>query len=575
MTPDRRIGLKLQLTNLTALVTVGIITVLATASLKVQPPVTWEILAAAAAFTVMIGVVTYRSRTLLGWIGRRLRYRRSPRDTISLYEAEGIGITWDGQRACTYIEVLPQPYAITIVSGTRESVIRALPIDQIREELVQFDIHCDAVTVVTFGHNYQRPNQAATALQATIGPTPALLYGRTFIEVAITLADSLDSIYARAGTEDIPAGISRTVKIAAERIRRRVAHDGWKTQLLTKSDLAELHTHIASQLNPALAEEHWSACGPKTMRAVAFTPGPRAWTTANYREWCRLNTHRQIHIARFDRRHGTDHAEMYVGFLTSDASSLATVTALGLRREHGQQGDILTAALPLARTVRPSAVHGKPLPAETEFPIPLAPAGIGTYIGLTPNRAQVFVNFTVGSEPFYIFGPAAMCQQLLVWLSTSGRSINITLPGDEWKEFASRIGATYRTRRDADIVLAGRDELTDAAHPNQVRLVWATTPPATAPAFAIVAGPNECLLHTPPAPGALTEPIRFRWSLAKAEEAFFTIASPQRDPAPPPTRRPLQRPTPSRRPPQQKPVAPTNPESPQPGGRHAAPTRSN
>jgi hypothetical protein len=479
---DGRLGLALRLPNLMFLFIVAIAGALTTAVLGVQPPIEWEAWAVTAAAAITIGVLTYRSRTLAGWIHRKMTYRRSPRNTIAVYEAEGAGITWDGHRACTYIEVLPQPYATTILTGTRDSVIAALPIDDIREELVQFDIHCDAVTVVTIGHNYDRPNKAATAYQASIGPTTALLYGRTFIEVGITLANST---------------------------------------------LEALHAEIAAQLNPALAQEHWSACGPKSMQAIAFTPGPGAWTTENYREWCRLNPHRQIHIVRLDRRQGADHVEMFIGLLTSDPRALNTVTALGLRREHGQQGDILTAALPLARTVRPTAVHGKALPEASPFPIPLVPGGIGTYIGQTANRSQVFVNFTTGAEPFYIFGPAAMCQQLLVWLSTSGRSIDIALPGDEWKEFATRVGVTHSSNSDADIVITSPQGLPAATHPNQVRLVWTTTAPDTPPAYALIAGPDECTLHTP------AQQIRYRWSVSSAEEAFFTLGRTQRTAAAP------------------------------------------
>lgn len=577
MKNDRRIGVELGPPNIIFLVIVGIATVLTTALLDLKPPVLWEVWAAVALVTLLIGVLTYRSRTLIGWIHRRLTVRRSPRNTIAIYEADGVGFTWDGDRAAAYIEVLPQAYATTVIGTDRETVIRALPMDDIREELVQFDIHCDAVTAVTVGYNYERPSQAATALQAAIGPVDALLYGRTFIEVGVNLADSLDSVYARRGSDDIPAGISRTVKIAAERIRRRVAHAGWNTQILAKTALKDLHADLAPQFTTALAQEHWSSCGPNSMRAIAFTPAANAWTTGNYREWCRLNTHRQVHIVRLERlRDGRDHAEMYVGFLTADPSALSTVTALGLRREHGQQGDIFTAALPLAQTVRTTAVAGKTLAEDTPFPIPLAPGGIGTFIGHTANRAQVFVNFTVGSEPFYVFGPAVMCQQLLVWLSTSGRSIDITLPGDEWKLFASRIGATYGTHRDADIIVSDNNSYTDPTHAHQVRLVWSTTAPDAAPGYAIVAGSEECILHTP------TGQIRYRWSVSTAEESFFTVARPQRrEPAkrtPVAATPSLRTETPKRpelpraseQPTRRQPPPPPRPEPPS-EGRHATP----
>lgn len=521
-----RLGLQLRLPNVLFLTIVGIGTVLGTTLVGLDQPQIW---AGIGTIAFLVNVLAYRSRTLLGWIARALIYRRSPRENAMLYSAENTGITWDGERASTYIEILPQPYETTVMRSDTEGPTRVIPVDYIREELTQFDIHCEAVTIITIGHKYDKPTQLATTYHAAIGPIPALLYGRTIVEVTVALNGSIDSIYARRGNDGVAAGLSRTVSIAAERIRRRVTRTGWKAKLLTENEVAELHAQISATLTPALSDEHWTSCGPSTMRAIVYTPARNAWTDENYREWCRINTFRHMQILRLDqRRHAGDHAEFYLGYLTADSSALNTAGALGLRREYGQQGDILTAALPVVRTVRPSAIRGKAL-GEGNFPLPLYAGGIGTFIGHTAARGQVFVNFTVGDEPFYLIGPGALCQQLLLRLATSGRRIDIAIPGDEWRVFAKRIGATYQQNPQADIIATTEDNLTEPEHPNQVRLIWTTSPPRTPPVYAIMAGADGCVLRIP------TGEIRYEWAVSTGEKAYFTVGTPR---APRPSPRP-------------------------------------
>ncbi|GAB4992589.1 type VII secretion protein EccE [Mycobacterium avium subsp. hominissuis] len=517
MNRDRLWGLQFRSTNLWFLAVVTMIAVLAAALVNRPGYQVIEIAAAAAAVAASLAVVTLRSRTLLGWLWKRLTFQRSPRDEIALFAAETTGHTWDGRRASVYIELLPQPYETTIIGAEQETTIRRIPVDAIREELTQFDIHCDHVTLLTLGYKYDEPSQLATVCHAAVGPVGALLYGRTVLEVSIALDRSLDSVYARQGNDGVAVGLSRTVTIAAERIRRRLSQLGWNARLLSEDDLAALQSQFSGVLIEQLDHEHWGSCGAKAMRASMFTPIRSAWTPASYREWLKLNTHRTLQILRFTRnRDGSDHAEMYVGYLDTDKSALSTVRAIGLRRQYGQQGDILTAAIPAMRTIPTSAVPGKTLSQAEEFPMPLYAAGVGTFIGLTRTRAQVFVNFTVGSEPFYVVAPAALCQQLLLRLATSGRSIDISLPGEEWQVFARRIGATHDRRPDADIVVTAQEGVTKQSHPNQVRLVWTTSEPRRID-YGIVAGPDECVLTTP------TGQTRYRWSVSNAEQNVFTL----------------------------------------------------
>lgn len=527
--------------------------------LKLSGPVAYAVYTAAALLALAVGVITYRGRTLAGWSYERGTYKNTKRVRGSLKPHEDKGITWDERRAAAYLEILPNPYEITVIGSNGPAAIRRLPIDTIREEINQFDIHCDSVDVVTTGYKYARSSQLVTAYHSSIGAVAALLWGRTFIRIAVAMdeksLDSLDSIYARQFDDGPEAGLHRTVSVATERIRRRLAEKGWIARPLGTRELAALDAQARKYLQPALDEEHWSTAGPRSMQVASFTPTASAWSTKNYQKWCTVDTYRQIQVLRLQHRRGGDHAEMFISYATADSSTLDTVTALGLAREYGQQGDIITAALPLNRTDKPTAIAGKHL-GDDAFPIDLHPGGVGVNVGQTRSKELVFVNFAgdgtelvtleEGKDPvlqflgYHVVGPAAMCQQLLARLATSGKSININLPGQAWQVFASRIGATYGPDNlDADINVADSEYAETSSgnrimprRPDQHLIVWPKTKPGIEPRYGIIAGPAESTVRT------RGQQIKFFWPpIASAEANFLTILPNQgRHSAPAPTR---------------------------------------
>lgn len=509
------IGFKTTLFNLQFL-TVAALTIwlLAVANDQATP----LILGSCAAGLLLLSGLTYRSRTIVGWIWHRLTYRRARPVNIRLYRHKQTGVTWDGRKAAAYIEILPDPYEVTVVNGNEFTPQRTIPIDEIRDELTQFDIHTHHTTIFTIGHKYDRKTSLSALAHSAIGPVDALLYGRTIIEVSVELAGSIDSVAARKGTGSDADGLNNTVTIAAERIRRRISAVGRPARLLTDTDLKSLDTALRNTLVPALLDQHWSCAGRRTMQAMSYTPESTAWTPEHYRQWCRLGEHRQIHAVRLTSGTIGDRAEMYATMISTDPTALNTNPPAGLRLEYGQQRSVLTGYVPSVRTVDPSAIPGKTLLHDQRFPIPLIPSGIGTYLGHTKNRSRVFVNFTTGAAPFYLIAPARLCQQLLMRLATSGRTIDIDSDDERWTRFAKRIGATSGTKPDADIVFTNNHAPVQQG-PTQVRLVWATSPNNVPrhPDYAIVAHPDECQLYTP---DGVT---RYIWSTTSAEEPFFTF----------------------------------------------------
>lgn len=557
MNNDNRFGIQIDTLNMWYLMILGFSAV--TAAVYARLPLL-QTAATTTAFGIITGILTFRSRTILEWAYRALTYRRGKkRGRNKLYDANGIGMSWNAtdRTTCAYIEVLPQPYEITTIAPSGSSTtIRPLPIDDIRQELTQFDINCASITVVNFGYKYVDNNQLADISRSSLGPVPALLHGRTFIEVAINMSQAYKAIRSRILGAQIPTGIRRTVRVATERVSRRIASRKWKAKVLNYEELAELDQYLGAAFAPALQQQTWSSAGPREMRAMTFTPSPEAWNTGHYRRWNQLDTPRQAQIIRLTRDRFGDRAQSFITFLTPESSDLKTVGAVGLRREYSQQSAILTAAVPSVRTVPATAVLGKRLAPREAFPYELHPGGIGTFFGYTKDRHQVFVNFTQGAtreidlqiatkpiiefDPFYIVAPAAMCQQKLLGLATSGQSIVISIDGEPWREFAHRIGATYvaphgspkqdpapedddqvaqPNQFDCDVIVTGKDNVPLPHHAGQVCIVWTTSidESQTPITYGVIAGPQECTLRSG------KEQVKFAWTVTSAEEGYFTI----------------------------------------------------
>ncbi|WP_157931579.1 type VII secretion protein EccE [Mycobacteroides abscessus] len=554
MSRDGRLGAQLSTGTGNVLVVIGIVVALVSAALHLQPPLLWAVWGGAAAIALLFWVLTYRSRTIMGWIGKRLSFKRQwvwkrlrfvrrSRDRGAVEDSRtgsGAGVVWDGTGDSIFLELTTDPYEVTQIETTKASSARPIPVDAIREELIQGDIHCDAVTVLDYGHKEAEANQLAAINHAVVGPAPALFYGRTIVQVSVDMQRSFGSVARRSGADrSTPYGMDRTVSLAAERITRRIAHSGWRVSLMTSKQVTEFDNELGDLLNLPLKGEGWRSCKGPDLQAVAFTPTKSAWTQSNYDEWRQVGSHRQIHITRFTTDGDKDHVEMYLVYLTADRSALKLAEAIGLRREFGQQGDILTAAMPLARTVRTTAVPGKTFTRGQDFPIKRHGCGVGTYLGETQTGARLFANFTTGhynaasaeDEPFYIVAPAALCQHLVVRLGSSGRSIDIRIPGDPWKKFAAQLAAvganiTYQQRPDADIIVTSTTSPGRVVRPGQVRLMWAQNKPARFK-YAIFYAPPLCILQVN------GRQYRYKWSVSHPEQSLLTLASrPSGDNAP-------------------------------------------
>jgi type VII secretion protein EccE len=520
---DPKWGLRFRHTTAVFLAVVGVLLYLLTAVIGTN----WSVIAPLAVLAVLLSMVTYRHRTLFGWIGMRRRARKTTRREGLLITSEGVGIVWDGEIASTFLELKPKPYAVTVIEPDESLSSPTIPVDVIREELTQFDIRTHSVSIITAGSQYVNPSTVSNIYHSVTGPVPALLNGRTLIKVSVALEGSIDSMVARGGArESVPVGLGNTVSIAAARIRRRLEREGWDVDTLTRRQVSQVTEEIKDVLAEPMSQEQWSECGTPAMLVSVHTPTRNSWRQSRYREWHQFDMHRMMTVLRLNRQGThTDHAEMYLAYATLQPGAMDLSEAVGLWREYGQQGDILTEAIPTYYAVRPTAVPGMALSREEPFPIEMHPCGVGTFVGYGANRSRVFVNLARGGvDPLYVIAPVAFLQQLLARMLTTGKTIDIRVPDDGtgiWPQFADKMRAPalmgYYSIPEPDIVVAPENDLPRPEFPGQVVIAWTTTPPASNPASAIVVFGKDAVVSI----GG--QQIPFQWALTSGEARLLTV----------------------------------------------------
>jgi type VII secretion protein EccE len=430
---------------------------------------------------------------------------------------------WDGEKVSVLLEMHSKVFALTVINADKSISAPAIPVDVLREELTQFDIRTDHILVFTMGHKFARQSMLSTVCHSVTGPIPVLLKGRTFVEVSVRLAGSLDSVSARSGKDSsVPVGLSKTVQIAAARVRRRLEREGWRVTTLTRSQLQKVSDSAMDTLVPMMRTESWGRCGTASMSITAHTPTRGSWNQDSYQEWNQFSVHRQLSALRISRNNnGTDQAEVYFCYTDPDPHAMDLAEAVGLRKEYGQQGDVLTAMIPTAKTADLSEIPSKSLRQKEPFPFQMYPCGAGVFVGFGDNRSQVFADLSYGgSAPLYVVSPAAYMQQLVIRALATGSIIDVRVHGDIWKSFVTRIKAPeilgYDSIPDADIVVAPENDIPDQDFPGQTIIAWTETAPRIVPESIIVvtnSGSTVVVRQTK---------IPFQWTTTTGEARLIT-----------------------------------------------------
>ncbi|BCI84629.1 hypothetical protein MTY66_62540 (plasmid) [Mycolicibacterium sp. TY66] len=481
--------------------------------------------------------ITYRDRTLVGWIKhRRACTRRTPR-LAQLLSHDNTAILWDhtNGHAAVLIGVTPKPFSINILDQNGNWSSRKLDLDPVRHELRQFDIRLHDLTAVTVGYTYAQQNDLAKVAFNTTGPINAIAYGRTYLRVTLDTATSANSIRAREidgfkdPRETLASGMARTLQIASSRAHRAITREGFIAKKLSKAEGTQLHQDLVALLGAdALAEEGFTHAGKGGPYLVGFTPTAKA-TDKTHSEWLRATTEVCASITRMTpATASTDSIEQYYCNRVQRLDTVELAEAADLRREYGQHTAIATTALPLAVIPPVTAVPKTTVSATEPAGAHIVPGGVGIYLGYTLDGGQrVWLDTTVASdEPLWIIGPRRAVELLLIRSANLGLRIDVRTP--QLAAIAHELrhtGIGTHTQPDMTIAAVGDDDHA----PAPVRIMWSEHPIGQRPRYVIDAtAPGILHVHTGVDDPTDTHEVKVRWEFNAAEKALLAKAHARR-----------------------------------------------
>lgn len=523
--------------------TVGEVGVIAAAATALHYTITktthWnETHYATAAFVALLGtllIVTYRDRTILGWIRhRRSCTRRTPRlSQILSHNNTAILFDHTTGHASVVIAISPTPFAVNIVDENDNWSSNTLDLDLIRHELRQFDIQLHDCTLSTVGYTYAHQDDLAKAAFTTTGSINALAYGRTHLRVTLDTATSASSIHAREidtyadPRETLAAATARTLQIASSRAHRAIALQGFIAQKLSKSDVQRLHRDLVALLGAdSLAEEGFAYAGRTAPHLVAFTPTASA-SQHTHDQWLRATTEVCASITTMaPASSSTDDIKQFYVNRVQRLDSVDLAEANDLRREYGQHAAIASTALPLAVAPAITAVPKTTVAADSPAPhLPNNPCrvgGVGIYLGYTHDGVRrVWLDITVATDdPLWIIGPREAVELILIRSATLGLRIDVRAPQLAHITHQLRShGVGHHEHPDIVVAAIGDDQ----HPPAPVRILWAENPIRQQPRFLIDAT-TPGILHV--RSGA--DKVTVHWELNAAEQALLTKAPARR-----------------------------------------------
>lgn len=468
--------------------------------------------------------ITYRDRTIAGWVRhRRACTRRTPR-LAQLLSHSNTAVLWDHTtgHASVLIEVRPKPFSVNILDQHENWSSASLDLDPVRHELRQFDIRLHDMTLTTVGYTYAHQNDLAKVAFTTTGPINAITYGRTYLRVTLDTAVSADSIHAREidsyadPKETLAAAVARTLQIASSRAHRAITVQGFTAQKLSKAEATQLHRELVELLGAdALAEEEFTYAGRNAPHLVAFTPTSKATDRTNS-EWLRATTEVCATITRLaPAGANADHLEQFYCNRVQRLDTVELAEATDLRREYGQHTAIATTALPLAVAPPVTAVPKTTLAVDTSTGTRAVPGGVGIYLGYTlDGTSRVWLDTTVAcNEPLWIIGPRRAVELLLIRSATLGLRVDVRNP--QLAPIAHELrhaGVGAHARPDMTIAAIGDDHQS----PAPVRIVWSEHPIGQRPSYFIDATRAGILhLHTP------TDDVNIQWEFNPAEKGLL------------------------------------------------------
>jgi type VII secretion protein EccE len=398
-----------------------------------------SVIAAVAALVVIALVFAPGGMTAVDRFVRRRGFARPKRLLSLLYSTLRVGTVWDGQSVSMFVALRPLPFHVTTVGQSETGVeSRALPVDLIRDHLVQADVHLESIRVIGAGYRVYADGSYSRAYTTVVGETAMPDTLRTVVELRVNLAKSYQSVKARATDGSIPAGVGKAAHIVSARLERQLNIAGYDAKLLKPSEIRQYHDQVLAPMNDGFKEERWTYLGGDV---PTVTTEPTEWTELAVERWLGVPADRMAYVLEISTdRHQQTTAGMTLAYSSADSSALPA-RSLKLRLNDGAHGDRATALLPLAQTVA-APTHSLTLRAGAEFPVQFPAFGLGVFLGpAADGTGRVFLNTDTGGTVLWLETPESFAHQLAARISTTGAKVGVYADTPEWSSLAQKVPA--------------------------------------------------------------------------------------------------------------------------------------
>ncbi|MFZ2173795.1 MAG: hypothetical protein WAW17_07115 [Rhodococcus sp. (in: high G+C Gram-positive bacteria)] len=471
------------------------------------------IIAAVAALVVVAILFAPGGWTAVDRFRRRRRFARPSRLMSVLYSTMRCGTVWDGQSVSMFVAVRPLPFQVSVV-GVNETGVesRALPMNLVRDHLVQGDVNLEAIRVISSGYRAYGDSAYGQAYASVVGETAIPDTLRTVIEVRVNLAKSYQSVLARATNGSVPTGVGSAARIVSARLERQLNIDGFAAKLMKPSEIRSFHDMLLAPMNDGFKDERWTHLGGQV---PTVTAEPTEWSELAVERWLGVPADRIAYVVEIGAdRHQQTAVGMTVAYSYDQAAKIPA-RSLRLRSNDGAHGDHATALLPLAQTV------ASPSPSLTvregaDFPVALPAFGLGVYLGPASDESgRVFLNVETGGDVLWLETPESFVHQLAARITTTGARVGVYTDTPQWSDLAgSVLGLRLSPTGPVDVAIY------EGQPPSQIPastavLVWAPQGAPKAVTHRITADDSGVMTVI-----SRTSRARFDWEAPRAELPF-------------------------------------------------------
>jgi type VII secretion protein EccE len=361
------------------------------------------------AIAVLLALVTFRGRRLLGWVAAFFVWlvrRRRPLDTPSepavgatVQPGDHVAVRWKGKVLVAVIELIPRPFTPTVVvdgKANTDDVVDTRLLDQL------LSVHCPDLEADVVSAGYRVAKTAAADVvslyEQVLGSDPAPAHRRTWIMVRADPRRTRKS----AGRRDAGvAGLVGYLVASTTRIADELARHGVDAVCGRSFDDFDRATDIGFE------REKWSTIKGRNSFTTAYTApgGPDAW-------WSAPADHTIVRVR--------------VGAGTTPQSTVLLTTPDKPKKRRG---------FVRVSGGQRAALQGQTLVSDRHCQLPIGSAGV--LVGETASHYPVYLPFD-DVDASVNLGDARMFTQFVVRAAAAGGTVTL---GTHFRGFAELIGA--------------------------------------------------------------------------------------------------------------------------------------